>query len=298
MNIIRQFLAFDDYLLYNQKLSSGQIALWRALVSINNKAGWADWFTAANATLETLSGLSRSGINKNRNSLKQLGLIDFRSNGKKATSYHVTRLYTSDSTQGSTQEKALSSNSVQQSTQQSVQGSVQQSTQQSAHNSSTLNKQKEKQKEKEKETTTYVFKIFKILETNGFGNPYSEPIKGDIEFWFKKLTDLGYSDAQIDEWLICGVQIAIRQNKRFWNYVLGTLRQWDNKALYTKDAIKGEQAIRDERKSYNSYQQPPQKREDVPDWQSLAGPIESDPQRKAEIDRMMKEYFDDQDNDS
>lgn len=295
MNIIRQFLAFDDYLLYNQKLSSGQIALWRALVSINNKAGWADWFTAANATLETLSGLSRSGINKNRNSLKQLGLIDFRSNGKKATSYHVTRLYTSDSTQGSTQEKVLSSNSVQESTQHGVQGSVQQSTQQSAHNSSTLNKQKEKQKEKEKETTTYVFRIFKILESNGFGNPYSEPMKSDIESWIKKLTGLGYADEQIDNWLYLGVQVAVGQNKRFWNYVNGTLRQWDNKALYTKEAIKGEQSARKEQKpTYNSYQQPPKKQEELPDWQSLAGPIESDPQRKAEIDRMMKEYFNDQ----
>ena len=92
MNYLQQILAFDDYLLYKQKLSSGQIALWRALMSINNKAGWATWFTA-NATLESLSGLSRSGINKNRNALKQ-GLIDFKSNGRKATSYKVCVLYT------------------------------------------------------------------------------------------------------------------------------------------------------------------------------------------------------------
>ncbi|HGF8365947.1 TPA: DNA replication protein DnaD, partial [Enterococcus faecium] len=38
MDYIRQILAFDDYLMYNQGLSSGQIALWRALMSINNKA--------------------------------------------------------------------------------------------------------------------------------------------------------------------------------------------------------------------------------------------------------------------
>ena len=93
MNYLQQILAFDDYLLYKQKLSSGQIALWRALMSINNKAGWATWFTAANATLESLSGLSRSGINKNRNALKQLGLIDFKSNGRKATSQGMRTLY-------------------------------------------------------------------------------------------------------------------------------------------------------------------------------------------------------------
>lgn len=71
--------------MYETKLSSGQIALWYALMEINNKCAWIEWFTAANQTLETLSGLSRAGINKNRNVLKQLGLIDFKSNGKKAT---------------------------------------------------------------------------------------------------------------------------------------------------------------------------------------------------------------------
>lgn len=104
MNYLLQILAFDDFLLYKSKLSAGQIALWRALMSINNKAQWKEWFTAANTTIESLSGLSRSGINKNRNALKQLGLIDFKSNGRKATSYKVCVLYTSKSTQESEQQ--------------------------------------------------------------------------------------------------------------------------------------------------------------------------------------------------
>ena len=121
MNYLLQILAFDDFLLYKSKLSAGQIALWRALMSINNKAQWKEWFTAANTTIESLSGLSRSGINKNRNALKQLGLIDFKSNGRKATSYKVCVLYTSKSTQ----------ESEQQSTQQSEQDGTQESEQQS-----------------------------------------------------------------------------------------------------------------------------------------------------------------------
>ncbi len=136
MNYIQQIRAFDDYRLYETKLSAGQVSLWYTLMSINNKSGWLTWFTAANSTLESLSGLSRSGIVKNRNALKQLGLIDFKSNGRKATSYRVCVLYTSNSAQGS----------VQDSTQESVQGSVQDSTQ----NSSTLiklNKTETKQEE-------------------------------------------------------------------------------------------------------------------------------------------------------
>lgn len=103
MNYIQQIRAFDDFKLYKARLSAGQIALWHALMSINNKTSWQEWFTAANATLESLSGLSRSGILKDRNILKQLDLIDFRTNGRKATSYHVCVLYVADSTQDSKQ---------------------------------------------------------------------------------------------------------------------------------------------------------------------------------------------------
>lgn len=101
MNYIQQIRAFDDFKLYKARLSSGEIALWHALMSINNKTGWQEWFTAANSMIVSLSGLSRSGILKDRNVLKQIGLIDFRTNGKKATSYHVCVLYTSDSVQDS-----------------------------------------------------------------------------------------------------------------------------------------------------------------------------------------------------
>lgn len=101
MNYIQQIRAFDDFKLYKARLSSGEIALWHALMSINNKTGWQEWFTAANSMIVSLSGLSRSGILKDRNVLKQIGLIDFRTNGKKATSYHVCILYTSDSVQDS-----------------------------------------------------------------------------------------------------------------------------------------------------------------------------------------------------
>lgn len=119
MNYLQQIRAFNDYLVYNQKLSSGQISLWYALMWINNKAGWAKWFTAANLTLESMSGLSRSGILKARNVLKQLGLIDFETHGTSATSYQVCVLYTSNSTQDSVQKG--NQNGVQNSTQDDMQ---------------------------------------------------------------------------------------------------------------------------------------------------------------------------------
>ena len=89
-------------------------------------------FSAPNRTLEFSTGLSRQGINKARNSLRQLGLIDFKSNGTKSTMYKLLPM----------------SNSVQDSVQRSVQDSIQGSVQDRVQNSSTLNKQnKTKQNE-------------------------------------------------------------------------------------------------------------------------------------------------------
>ena len=133
INYIRQVQAFNDRLLSNP-LSSGQIALWHALMHINNKCAWVEWFTAANLSLEALCGLSRQGINKARNVLKQEGLIEFKSNGTKATSYKIIVLNnstTSDSLQAS----------IQGSVQNSIQGGLQDGVQSSVQNSSTLNKQ-------------------------------------------------------------------------------------------------------------------------------------------------------------
>lgn len=91
INYIQQIRAFYDSLL-TKSLSAGQIALWYALMHVNNKCAWIEWFSVPNGVLESLTGLSRGGIEKARNTLKQLGYIDFKSNGKKATSYKITVL--------------------------------------------------------------------------------------------------------------------------------------------------------------------------------------------------------------
>lgn len=124
---------------YNQleikPVSTGQIALWYALMYMNNLNGWSEWFNVANSKLEFYSGLSRSGIQKARNSLKQYGFIDFKPNGKRATSYKLISLNTLNSNQDS------------------AQNSNQDSAQNSNQNSGTYNKQKQKQELKQKRNT-------------------------------------------------------------------------------------------------------------------------------------------------
>lgn len=80
-------------LIENKSLSTGQIALWHALMYINNKCYWEDDFSVSNIALQLYTGLSRSGISKARNELKQKGLIDFTSGktGQTAT-YTIKKL--------------------------------------------------------------------------------------------------------------------------------------------------------------------------------------------------------------
>lgn len=101
MNYLKESMAFYDFVELNQ-MSTGQIALWHALLDVNNKSKWQEWFTVANIALQLHSGLSESGIKAARNKLKQLGLIDFKPRGTKATAYHLKSLTSQDSSEGST----------------------------------------------------------------------------------------------------------------------------------------------------------------------------------------------------
>lgn len=134
MNYIAEINSFWDSIILNP-LSTGQVALWFGLMHINNKCNWTEWFTVSNQVLSIHTGLSRSGILKARNELKQRGLIDFRERGTKATSYKMVTI----------------SNSTQDGTQNSGEVSTQNGKQDGTQNSTTLDKQKFKQKLKQKQ---------------------------------------------------------------------------------------------------------------------------------------------------
>ena len=90
--------------------SSGQLALMWALVYVANKCRWKEWFTVPSITLMNLTGLSRQGILKARNQLRQRGLIDYRERGTKASTYRLTILDTmSNSVQAGLQDSVQDS---------------------------------------------------------------------------------------------------------------------------------------------------------------------------------------------
>ncbi len=75
MNYIQEINAFYDWIEGNPRLSKNAIALWHALMHINNKTKWIRTFSAAICTLQSKSGLCRSDVFKARTELESAGLI-------------------------------------------------------------------------------------------------------------------------------------------------------------------------------------------------------------------------------
>jgi len=89
MRYISEINTFYDWLELNE-LSTSAVALWYALMHINNKAAWVETFTVAESVLSIKTGLSGRGVRNARNELKQKGRIDFRSRvGGKAPIYTI-----------------------------------------------------------------------------------------------------------------------------------------------------------------------------------------------------------------
>ena len=169
MNYLTIINAFWDWATTNP-LSTGQVSLYFALLHVCNKSNWTEWFQAPNQVLSVLTGLSRSGILKARNELKQKGLIDFKERGTKATLYKLIianskQKSTQDSTQAertianstqdskqeSKQDSTQAGSTIANSTQDSVQDSTQVGKQVGVQNSTPLDKQKHKQKQNKKD---------------------------------------------------------------------------------------------------------------------------------------------------
>lgn len=93
MNIFNELKAFRDWSIVNLP-TTGETALWYSLININNMAGWSEWFSAANPTLELMTGLSKSSLDRSRNKLVQRGLIEYqKGTTRQAGSYRLVSLW-------------------------------------------------------------------------------------------------------------------------------------------------------------------------------------------------------------
>lgn len=286
MNYLKQVLALNQLQL-RDPLSKGQYMLFHALLNVNNDCGWIEWFEVASIRLELFTQMSREGVQKARKELIERGLIEFKSNGTRAGSYRLKKLYedstqvsTQDSTQISTQKNTeiepLSAplpTQLEKNTQMSTRDSTQSSTQGSTQDSTPLNKQNKIKQNKSKlnscssdtemsdeksadnddnKTTENVFEFYQ----KNFGI-LSSFIQEDILYWIR---DIG------DGLVLEALKRALEQNKEY-GYAKKIMQSWVRKGIDSLEKAEAErvQFIRANEKRGNSYQRTGRVAT-VPDW--------------------------------
>lgn len=290
MNYLKQVLALNQLQL-RDPLSKGQYMLFHALLNVNNDCGWIEWFEVASIRLELFSQMSREGVQKARKELIERGLIEFKSNGTRAGSYRLKKLYedstqtstqvsTQDSTQNSTQTNSeieplstplptqLEKNtqmSTQDSTQSSTQGSTQDSTPLNKLNKTKLNKSKvnscssytemNTENSADNDDNKKTENVFEFYQKN-FGI-LSSFIQEDILYWIR---DIG------DGLVLEALKRALEQNKEY-GYAKKIMQSWVRKGIDSLEKAEAErvQFIRANEKRGNSYQRTGRVA-NVPDW--------------------------------
>lgn len=273
MNYIKLINAFYDRLELNQ-LSTSAIALWHALVHINNKAGWLKEFTVAVSVLCVKTGLSERTVTNARNELKTKGYIDFKSRrGNKSAIYSLIDLSESISYKFSSETSlsVINADSVSESLSDSVSESL-------SGNPSALYKQNKTKQNKtnkeEEEGQPGRENVFQFFESNGFG------IIG--EYIAEKITK--WCDDLSDDLVLFAMQLAVEKGVTNLSYVESILRNWVNKKIYTvKDA---KAYLEQYKKSRNAKKGKPIRKELLPDWFD-----ENEPRKEEVLDEeQLKEY--------
>ena len=302
MNYLKQVLALNQLQL-RDPLSKGQYMLFHALMNVNNDCGWIEWFEVASIRLELFSQMSREGVQKARKELIERGLIEFKSNGTRAGSYRLKKLYedsTQTSTQTSTQVSTQDSTQIstqtnteieplstplptrlekntQMSTQSSTQGSTQDSTQSSTQGSTQdstpltkLNKSK-LNKSKVNSCSSYT----EQNEQKSADNDDNKKTENVFEFYQKNFgilssfvqEDILYWIRDIgDELVLEALKRALEQNKEY-GYAKKIMQSWVRKGIDSLEKAEAErvQFIRANEKRGNSYQRTGRVAA-VPDW--------------------------------
>lgn len=103
MNYLSEILAFYNWLEMNPMPASA-IDLWHALLYTANKSGWASEFSAPISILKIRTGLNKDAIYRARNTLTQMGLIEYRTRGgNQSAVYKLYSIASLKTTQTATQ---------------------------------------------------------------------------------------------------------------------------------------------------------------------------------------------------
>lgn len=251
MNYIKQILAFQD-LVEIKGLSAGQIALWHALINVNNKCGWIEWFSVASSKLQIGTGLSESGIRKAREALKQLGIIDFQFQGTHATKYHLTDLTQFEdlarNDQHSTQDSTgVGAHIVTESArvESGTPNSAGVSTGVSTGVGAALYKQNKTKQNSNINIITPPAKNDDAVALENLSQFYQENIGPLSPVMYENLqdslqdfTEQGTKSAEAEEIIKLAISKSVENNKRSWGYIHAILKDWLDHRIYTLASVK------------------------------------------------------------
>lgn len=241
MNYIREMNAFYDSLEYNP-LSSSAVALWHALMHMNNKTRWKSEFRVAGMVLRIKSGLNESSFKRARTELKEKGYIAYEpKRGNQAPVYRMISLIENreDAQQVDSVGYEVDENSTE----------------------TELPREREARKGMAEETVTKQEagegEVFRFYQENfGVMSPFV------IESMSDWVDDVG--EALVME----AMKRALEQNRASWGYVKSILQAWKKKGIRSVDAVRAEDVEfrkRKQRRRYH-YFTSGNREEVIPDW--------------------------------
>lgn len=221
LNYIRELNAFYDWLESNP-CSTGVIALWHALMAINNRTGWEKEFTVANMTLQLKTGLSRKQLERCRNFLIQKGRIRYEKSNRvnQAGKYSIVTFDAQNDTRYDTQQDAHGD------TRYDAQNVLRMT-----HEASTLVKQNKTKQNSNDDDVARVAQAFEQI----FGRFMNSIQQQDL---------LEYMDKGMEvDLIIRDMEKAARNNKPF-NYALSIIKNQYNEGIRTVAQAEKEEAER------------------------------------------------------
>lgn len=200
MNYIKELNAFREWLLVHE-LPASAVVLWYTLMSVNNVSRWKRVFNAPNGITQQLSGLSKSGVHKARNSLVEHGLINYEPGEKgRAPNYEMLSLVQNSHT---SEDRFVDP---------------------SGNEPGTIHKDKQNKERKEEEGTTC--KLITTYEENiGRFSPLTK-------MEFNKWVDILGEDVMLE-----AIKLTCKHNGRTFRYLEKILMEWRKAKIETVEAV-------------------------------------------------------------
>ncbi|WP_217587487.1 DnaD domain-containing protein [Lentibacillus saliphilus] len=219
MNYIKELNAFRDWLLLTD-VSTSAIALWHALMMINNSAGWKCRFNAPNSVVQQLTGLSKQGVANARAQLLEHEMIKYEKGKRgKAPVYQMVSLVHSVDL------------SVDRSLYQSSDHLDDQFNDQSNTDQLTVLKQKYKQKRRRRpRADDHLLTVYE--QHFGSVGPFVEEA---LEAWCADFSE---------EVVIAAMKLAVKYGGRTLSYIEQILKEWAKQGLATIDDVTAYEAAK------------------------------------------------------